>query len=409
MKKLLLSALLLVLLLAASACKSSYPDEYISVKEHEAPYAQRETTAAPEETEQEPEPELRTVSRSSDLREAIQEMAENGEESAQFLIKDYVGDVNADIKNMFNLLLSDSPKYNYALDSFYCELKRTQQGPVVKVDMKLRLTPQELIEIKTRLFPEPAMSDIYKALRQQLSSFTVQVSGYTETDFSALLEEYCLHHPDQIVESPGISVAVYPDRGSLRVVELHFVYQSDSDTLKKKKDETNAVLNVINNQLSGVESAQELLEMLYKHLVPGIGYESTEDATVFSQTVEKKGSSKTMASVVEYLCSKAGWSCELVKGERDGEPWYWNRLIDGERWLYFDLHTAAMTEQPPALYTADELGGYLWDRELYPELERPEPTESSEPAEPEETQEAGPTEATDAPEQETSTDSAQNG
>lgn len=381
MNKLYVLALLLLLL--ASGCRAAEPDEYISVKEHEAPYAHRETTAPPVETEA-PPPELRTVSRSSDLREAIQEMAMNGEESAQFLIKDYVGDVNADVKNVFNLLLSDSPKYNYAMDSINCELKRTQAGPVVKVDMKLRLTPKELMDIKTRLFPEPAMSEIYKAMRQQLSSFTIQVSGYTETDFAALLEEYSLHHPDQIVEAPGISAAVYPDRGSLRVVELHFVYRSDNDTLKNKKDEANAVLNVVSKQLSGVESAQELLEMLYKHLVPPIGYESTEDATVFSQTVEKKGSSKTMSSVVEYLCQKAGWSCEIVRGERDGAVWYWNRILDGDRWLHFDLHSAALSGQPPLLRSAEELEGYLWDPEQYPEPEpdAPIPTEDEEPAAP---------------------------
>lgn len=390
MKKLFLASLLLCFALLCSACESLDPDEYVSVKEHEAPYANRETTEPPDETESVPEPVLRTVSRSSDLREAIQEMAMNGEESAQFLVENYKGDVNTDIKNVFNLLLSDSPKFNYAMDSLNCEMKRTQAGPVIKVEIKLRLTPQELNDIKTRLFPEPALSDIFKALRQQLSSFTVQVSGYQDTDFYALLDDYILHHPDQIAEAPGISVAVYPDRGSVRVVELHFVYQSDSETLKKNKDETNAFLNVIGSQLFGAQDAQELLDTLYMHLVPRIGYESADDATVYSQTVEKKGSSRTMASVVEYLCTKAGWSCEIVCGTRGEEPWYFNRLLWEGQWWYFDLHSAALNGQPPVPYRFDEMEGYDWDAERYPEIEPPVPEESTEASEP--TEETEPSE-----------------
>lgn len=362
-------------LLLFAGCSSMYPSEYISVQEHEAPFAYRETTAAPETTEQVQEESIRTVSRASDLRDAIQELVMSGRESGQFLLKNYAGDVKEDMKNMFNTLLSDSPKYTYAMDRFDWDINYGQLGVVVMVEMKLRLTPQELLAIHTRLFPEPAMSDIYKALREQASSFTVQVSGYQETDFNALLDAYILHHPDQIMEAPGISVAVYPpDRGNVRLVELHFVYHTDRDTLRRRRVDIDSFFNLVYHELDRAQSAQELVETLYKHLVPGIGYESSENATVYTQVMQKIGSSRTMASVAEYLCCYAGAECQIVIGEREGEPWYWNRILSDGQWRSFDLHAAAQSGEPPVLLPASDMKGYTWDAETYPEIETTEPT-----------------------------------
>ena len=369
--------ILAVLLLLTTGCSSLYPSEYVSVKEHEAPFAYRETTSLPETTEQESEESIKTVSRASDIRDAIQELVVNGLESGQFRLKDYAGNVESDMKNMFNTLLSNSPKYTYAMDHFDWNIRNDLSGVLVSVELKLRLTPQELQNIQSRLFPEPAMRDIYKALREQATSFTVQVSGYQETDFNALLDSYILHHPDQIVEAPGISVAVYPpDRGSVRVVELHFVYHTDRDTLARRREDTDSFFKLLYDQINSEQSAQELVETIYKYLVPGIGYESSENATVYTQVVQKVGSSRTMASVAEYLCNHTGAACEIVIGERDGEPWYWNRILSDGQWRSFDLHAAALSGEPPVLLPASEMTGYTWDAEQYPELEAPEPTDS---------------------------------
>ena len=398
LKKLL--PFLLALLLLAAGCQQVYPDEYVSVNEHEAPFAYRETETEPVETETEPVQTMTRVSRAYDIREAIQALVMNGEESGEFLLVNYVGSVEYDMKNMFSALLNDSPKYSYAMDRFDWTLEQTDQGDLVRVSMKLRLTPQELQAIETRRFPGPAMNEIYNALGQQVSAFTLQVSGYQETDFVALLDDYILHHPEQIPEAPGLLASVYPDRGSLRVVEFHFVYQTDRETLRQRKEDTNSALNLICNQLSLDQSPAETVAILYKNLVPSIGYEASENATVYTQTVRKVGSSRTMASVAEYLCTRAGLDCEIVVGERDGEPWYWNRVLSEDQWWSFDLHAAALEGRSPVLSPASKMSGYTYDRDRYPEIEPPEP-EPTEPEPPEPTEPTDPSEVPPEPTQPT--------
>ena len=145
--------------------------------------------------------------------------------------------------------------------------------------------------------------------------------------------------------------------------------------------------------------AQEIVETLYKQLVPGIGYESSEEATVYTQTLQKIGSSRTMASVAAYLCSRAGIECEIVRGEQGEESWYWNRIPSEGAWLHFDLHAAALSGEPPVLLPSAEMTGYSWDPERYPELAPTEPEEPTEPTEPTGSGEATePTESAETPE-----------
>ena len=370
-----------------------YPDDYRFLQEHDAPFAYRETeqetTSARKNSEEEMLP---VVSRASDIREEIQRMVSSGEESATFLLKNYVGNVDQDMKNMYNDLLNDSPKYIYAMDDpFYWSLSEIDAGQVVRIRMKLRLTPQEVQNIPTLMFA-PAMNEVYSALLQQSSTYTVQISGYEDQDLYTLLDAYILRHPDQIVEAPDISVSVFPNRGSVRIVELHFFYNTDRETLSERKKKVNAVLEGVKAVLEGGNNqnaenrAEELVEILSQQLVSPIAYQDDPDATVYTQIVQRRGSnSRIMASVVAYLCNKVGAECEIVVGKRGEEIWYWNRIMTNTGWQYFDLHLSALNREVPVLLPYAQLIGYYLDPEQYPEIHEPE--EQTVPTDPETTTE----------------------
>ncbi len=390
---------LLLALLALSGCRGAwYSDEYSYVNEHLAPYAVRETTEAPTVPETEAVPAVKTVSNLYQIRDRIVELVLAGEESGSFLVQDYTGSLEADTKEIFGRILKDYPKYNYAMDSFDCSVSHVQNESFVNVNMKLHLSPQELRAIESRSY-QNALPRIYKALGDQVNALTIQISSFPEdADLYALLDDYILHHPAEIVDPPGITIGVYPDRGDTRVVELHFVYDADSDTLSRRKSTVETFFNwVYSNHLDPEQSAAELVEALYNNLVPPGDYTDSEKATVYTQVVgQKLGSSRTMASVVEYFCNRIGADCEIVVGQREGESWYWNRIQSEGRWYMFDLHAAALSGQPPVLLPASEMIGYSWDMERYPELEDTIPPESGESPETQPVTEAAQTANTEA-------------
>ena len=383
MKKLFLPLLLALLMLAG--CQSLYPDDDLYVSEHVAPFAYRETETEPPTSGTEKPEEMATVSCASDIREAIKHMLDRGESTAQLRLLNYDGDVDKDMKNMYYALRNDTPKYAYCMDGppSY-SVTQEQSDRILNLEIVIQ---KDVQAIRTRLYKKDAIEEeIITALRQQLSSYTIQISGYQETDWYSLLDAYVLEHPDQIVEAPSISVYVFPDRGRIRVLELHFDYNTDQETLSQRKIEVNFFLNLILNQLSR-STPEEMVETISKYLLTGTGYVADPNATVYSQVVLKTGgSSRTMASTVAYLCNRAGAECEIVEGERDGVPWYWNRIMTDGRWRSFDLHAAALVgDFHPVLLPSEEMLGYSWDALRYPEVPEPEPAEPTETGDPSET------------------------
>lgn len=398
MKKLLLTLLLVLLL---TGCRKLYADDYLYVNEHDAPFAYRETESKAEASsaeDQDPET-LPKVSRASDIRDEIQNMVLHGEEVGVFLLSDYDGDVKSDMNNMLIALLQDSPKFNYAMDSFDWSLSDAEEGKTVTVTMKLRLTPQEVQAIETVRYSEQAMDKIFAATLQQNSTFIVQISGFPETGIDYQLEDYLLYHPNLIVEEPSVLVSVYPDWGSVRVLDLRVDYKTDRETLRRRRDDTSNYLDIVGSQISYGMGTEEVLGVLYKNLIPRVDYQEDLNATVYTQVVDKRGNSRTMASVVSYLFRLAGLECEVVVGERDGKPWCWNRIMVQGEWRSFDLHTCALAgEGSLELLPSNKMVGYTCDPERYPETDEsgfasPSVTEfHGAPSEPKPRKEAGPTE-----------------
>lgn len=394
MKKLLLPLLLALLL---TGCQKMYPDDDLYVSEHVAPFAYRETEQL--QSGKDDAELLRTVQCASDIRQEIKRMLFRGDENASFLLENYDGNVNEDMKNMYYTLRNDSPKYAYALgEQPIWSVTYEGSDRIIKIHINIQ---KDVQTIRTSLYKEDTFEEeIFTVLRQMVSSYTVEVSGYQDTEWYGLLDQYILDHPDQIVEAPSISVYVFPDRGTIRVLELHFDYNTDHDTLLERKTETESYLNRILNQLIQT-SPENMVETLSKYLIPGTNYIDDPDATIYTQVSLTGGSSRTMASIAAYLCKQAGVECEIVVGERDGIPWYWNRIMIDGRWRSFDLHASALAgNNHPALLLPEEMTGYSWDPNSYPEPPEPvvpsEPDGSEENTEP--TDHSEPTEPTELPE-----------
>lgn len=375
-------AALLLAILFLTGCQSMYPDDYLSVETHRVYYAYRETTTeteAPVETEN----PIKTVYHPAEIRTGIEEMLLNNERSGQFLLKNYFGRTENLSKTVEEDMILNSPKDRYALNYLDISQTETADGILLNVNLGPKLSPEEYQSILTKLYSN-ALPVIYKALDQYDDSLIIQITVYEETDFSQLLDDYILAHPDKVIETPEINVTVFPeDSGSVRVVDLQFRYRTDQETLKGRQKDVKALLASYLTLIQDSTDPQQLLEDLSMLLVPPrVYYKDTENANVYSLLLYKESNSRTMASVSAYFCNHTEYNCEIVTGERDGQSWYWNRIQTSptDPWQYFDLHAAALSESAPSLLTAEEMAeiGYTWDAELYPEIEMIEPAESQE-------------------------------
>lgn len=383
MKRLLPVLLALSILLAG--CGGLYKNEYLSLSEHDAPYALRETTVSPT---MEAEPDPPTASDYYGMRAILADFVTEGVEHGEILLTDYSGDVEQDLKRVIRFLTTQDPVCAYATDFVSYERFESESGWLISFNMVFRRSTGEIAAIEPVRGNEAAVKRMLNALTQQQSSLTLQVSGYTNEDFVTRLQDYCLQHPEEIVDPPEFSVAVYPKTGNVRVVEVHYVYDNDRETLRGMRAEAQDVLNSAYSYIRYAKTDRIKLELLYSYLTSRFNYdEPAEDATVYSLLCQGRSNNRCMAAVVRYLCEKTDIPCSLVAGRKSGGIYYWNIAeVDGQ-YYHMDFQRDAVEKTPLQFSYETELSrAYIWDVNSYPRCLPPEPEpeptgESTEPTE----------------------------
>ena len=357
------AGLLVLLALLLTGCSSFFPKEYLSLTEHEAPFAFRETESVAEETAE----QTTTVSNYYDMRSVFLDFVTSGIEHGQFVLENYSGDIEEDLRQVVRYLTAQNPVSAYAVDYINYERTEITGGWLISVDAVYRRSASEIAAIQPVRGNEAALKKMLDALRAQQSSVTMQVSGYADEDFVELLLEYCLYHPDEIVVTPVISVSAYPATGNVRVVETHFVYEYEKDALRSMRTETEAVFSSAYNYIRYGKTDLEKAGLLYTYLTSRFRYTERQEATVYSLLCQGIGSSESAAAVVQFLCEKASIDCYLVRGERQGVPYQWNILRIGDRYYHADYHTDALNRSGLSLKMDADLTDYTWDHSAYPE------------------------------------------
>ena len=196
---------------------------------------------------------------------------------------------------------------------------------------------------------------------------------------------------------PEVTVSVYPDSGSTdRVVELKFTYQTSRETLRTMQTEVSRIFDSAVLYVSGDGAAQEKYSHLYSFLMERYDYKiETSMTPAYSLLRHGVGDSKAFATVYAAMCRLSDLECRVVSGTRNGEPWYWNIVHDGEYYYHVDLLRSAQNGEFRELYQR-EMEGYVWDYSRFPDCREEPDTEPTYPQEPE----AGETDETGEPEPE---------
>ena len=372
---------LLALCLLLTGCRELYKNEYLSLSEHDAPFAFRETEA-PEETADSATP---TASNYYSMRSILTSYVAGGVEHGEILLTDYDGEVEQDLKRVTRFLTTQDPVSAYATDFVSYERYESDRGWLVTFNMVFRRSTGEIASIEPVRGNEAAVRRMLDALSQQQSALTLQISGYTEQDFAEALEDYCLQHPNEIVEPPRISVAVYPNSGNVRVVEIHYVYNNDRETLRGMRVETESVLNSAYSFIRYAKTDREKLELLYAYLTSRFDYTDPEEkASVYDLLCQGKSNSRSMAVVVRYLCEKANIPSWLVVGRKGGAAYCWNIVQADGQYYHMDFQRDALEEAPlQFLYETDLPQNYIWEIDKYPRSLEPEPEPEPDASEPE--------------------------
>lgn len=253
----------------------------------------------------------------------------------------------------------------YAVESVEYEIGTSGGKTAVAVSVSYR---RSRIDIQKILRLEQ-MSQVEKAVREALEDFrpsvVMLISNYSEMDMIQLVQDIARRSPQTVMEIPEVSAAVYGS-GASRVVELFFAYENSRDALRQMQNQVRPVFDSAALYVSGEDSDSQKLAQLYGFLMERFDYTiETSITPAYSLLRHGVGDSRAFATVYAAMCTRAGLECQVVAGARNGEPWTWNIVKDGERYCHVDLLASSELGYFRKM-TDSEMTGYVWDYSAYP-------------------------------------------
>lgn len=333
--------------LAAVLCLSgcSWMDgSYVSVTPHQIGISQMGEDGA------------QPVGSYSQLLSALIQMVDEGSAEGLFALTEYPREAAMeDVEQAVDYVTHIYPIGAYAVES----VEYAFGTNAISVDITYRHSAQQIGSIRTVRGADDAREAVEEAMEDGEEQLVLQIIGYRDTDFTAMVQDYGWRNPDRIMEIPGVTARVWPDRGDTRVVELQFYYRTDREILRSMRQEVQPLFSSAALYVSGQSADRTKYSQLHAFLTERFDYQLEYTVTpAYSLLCRGIGDSRAFSQVYAAMCQRIGLEARTVSGTKNGEPYWWNQIFLEDRWYHLDVTASG----PFAPMTDDQMSGYEWDR-----------------------------------------------
>ena len=304
-----------------------------------------------------------TVDSYLELRSAVCNIVDRCTPTATILLR---GDLQeTDIRQAIDYVRTQYPMGAYNLRELSWVLGSSGQSRALQLTLEYNYPLSQILRIQTFRRTNDVLSTIYAALENHQDSLTFQLANYTDTDLTQLVQDYARSHCEAVMEVPQVSVTMYPETGSHRLIHLRFTYQTDRSELNKMKTQVQRVFRSAVLYLNPSSHPMTRYHQLYTFLTQRWDYDIATSLTPsYSLLLHGVGDSRAFAMVFSAMCRSVNLPCQVITGTRDGQVHCWNLLYDGTRYYHLDLLTESF-----APCSDGEMTGYVWDYSAYPKAE----------------------------------------
>jgi len=312
-----------------------------------------------------PEQVLLAPKNYEDIERILVNMILSGQQKKTISMEKMKGNWREYVADAVNYVCDEYPMGAYAVLDVRYDIDTSGDKTVLVVEITYRRSIAEIGGV-LRVENQKEIEEIlHSALRFLDISVALSFEEYKEVDFSQIIQDYAMLYPQYVMEVPHISVRMYPNEGSERIVELVFSYGTSRSSLRQMQQQVDLIFSASEMYVSGEADEIDKYAQLYSFLMNRYDYTvRTSTTPAYSLLYNGVGDNKAFATVYAAMCRQAGLNCETVSGTRLGRPWHWNRLqIDNEVY-YVDL--LRCIEKGQFFYnTAQTMTDYVWDGSAY--------------------------------------------
>lgn len=297
---------------------------------------------------------------------ALKQIIAAGTEVAAIHVEEYPAkSLEAGVQRAVHSAMYNDPIGAYAVEDIQYEIGSSSGLPAVSVAITYRHNSTELQRIRRAADIQQAQAVVANALEGYESGIVLLIGNYTKADFTQFVQDYASDHPESVMETPQVTEALYGS-GDSRLVELIFSYQTSRDSLRRMQAQVKPVFESAVLYVSGDGDDYQKYAQLYAFLMERFDYKlETSITPAYSLLRHGIGDSRAFARVYAAMCRDSGLTSMCVTGTRDGEPWTWNIVLDGEQYYHVDLLWCSENGKYRER-TDEEMEGYVWDYSAYP-------------------------------------------
>ena len=362
MKKRIL-ALALVFCLSLTGCASMLERDYVVVSPYQPVSNLSDTSSA-----------LR-VENYQELVNAILYLVTKGEAQGVLNLYNYTQDVETDLARACLEVIQEDPLGAYSVEY----ISHNYSLIVSYYEVNLQITYRRSQEQVGAITAVTGSGAIRRVISRALTTFApesiLRISYFTENEdyIRQLVEQTYYDAPATALGMPETEINIYPNSGSQRIVEIILTYPESSETLLQRSQQLTDLARTMVTEESTTQS-------LYDSVADGLTITPDSDqSSAYDALVRKESNSEGTALAYQLLCNQAGIECYLVQGSLDGNPHFWNIVLDENgHYRHMDLASglSGLTDDDLAAFET-----HVWARGEYPACFVPEAVEDLNPDE----------------------------
>ncbi len=309
-----------------------------------------------------------------DLLSAVLYMVARGEENGVVALYNYnAKNVEDHLTRACLEVVQEDPLGSYAVDYIKHDYSLIVSYYEVHLQIAYRRPPEQIASIVSVTGSSALRQELRRALVNFNPSTVLRVSYFTEDEnyIRDLVEQAYYDAPSAALGKPEVTVSLYPDSGYQRIVEIGLTFPEAPEVLLQRSQE---LKQHVADTIPKITTHMQLREILMNNCYV-IG--DAQKNTAYDALLNKESNHEGLALAYQLLCDQAGLPCMVVRGERNGEPHFWNIIQIRQEYRHVDLSAGLFSLTDEELIAA---GAYTWDPAVYPTTANPSTEASPTPA-----------------------------